>query len=615
MSFEPIRVLAVHGVEKHNSNASWQADWKASVKSAIHQIDHAQEVDIEFCPYDDLFDRGHLPVADALEAVAKLSGSFGTSSWQEGKQRRTRSIFSRISDRTRWTSGIVAQWVDNAELRAKTRERLADAIAEYDPHIVAAHSLGSLVCYDTFTDPNSADWIAGRAFISFGSQIANRFVLGNFRAGRVTEVQAEQWFHLYNEHDNIFTAPIHLTSGKFRQVDISFGGALSIDHAAASYLTHDRTVQQVWRPLVETHQSDDGIEFGFESTRSWFEEQLRTPQRRAFLVGINEYANPASNLNGCVNDVYLVSETLQEAGFDSNEIRTLLNDRATAKEILSRLEWLVDGAGPNDELVFYYSGHGAQMPTYNEFEVVDRMLECLVAYDFDWTPEKAVTDKQIYRLYGNLDPNCQFLMVFDCCHSGGMHRQGAARARGIDPPDDIRHRMLKWDPEGGLWLPRDFTPLPGDVASREFTDGMDAHQQGIQSDDPETGTARYFGTDGSTEKLGGACELRVLEPEEYKSRCDAQGHTGPFMPIVYQACQEHELAYEYRHGTSSYGAFTYSLVKQLRANPEITWQAPKEAATAGIEKLGYQQTPIVRGPSAVLSQTIPWVAKSGQRGK
>src|SRR4029453_6017788 len=36
------------------------------------------------------------------------------------------------------------------------------------------------------------------------------------------------------------------------------------------------------------------------------------------------------------------------------------------------------------------------------------------------------------------------------------------------------------------------------------------------------------------------------------------------MPVVLTACQEGSYAYEYHHGTISYGVFTYALAKEFR---------------------------------------------------
>ena len=113
-------------------------------------------------------------------------------------------------------------------------------------------------------------------------------------------------------------------------------------------------------------------------------------------------------------------------------------------------------AHADDQLLLFYSGHGAQLPAYNAKERVDHVDECLVPWDFDWSEAHAITDKQFVNLYSQLPYAAQFVAIFDCCHSGGMTRDGSYKARGITPPDDIRHRMLKWNPDEQMWEERDW---------------------------------------------------------------------------------------------------------------------------------------------------------------
>ena len=69
---------------------------------------------------------------------------------------------------------------------------------------------------------------------------------------------------------------------------------------------------------------------------------------------------------------------------------------------------------------------------------------------------------------------------------------------------------------------------------------------------------RIVGVSGATRLLGQAVSLRTLStPKSEKVR--QLGHQGPYLPVVYEACREQELAYEYRHGVISHGAFTYAL--------------------------------------------------------
>ena len=65
----------------------------------------------------------------------------------------------------------------DADLREKCRKVVSDKIDQFQPDIICAHSLGTLLCYDLFTlDTVGGQKIRGRTFISFGSQIGNTFV-------------------------------------------------------------------------------------------------------------------------------------------------------------------------------------------------------------------------------------------------------------------------------------------------------------------------------------------------------------------------------------------------------------------------------------------------------
>jgi metacaspase-1 len=75
--------------------------------------------------------------------------------------------------------------------------------------------------------------------------------------------------------------------------------------------------------------------------------------------------------------------------------------------------------------------------------------------------------------------------------------------------------------------------------------------------------------------------------------------------VLLEACREDQLSYEYRRGVTSYGAFTYSLAKDLRAQPRITFEKIILKTTATLKDLGYDQNPQLVGPKPVTSKTIP----------
>ncbi len=582
-----LRVLCMHGVGDHHSDLSWQAAWRDAITAGLpNGVD--VDLDFEFAQYDDLFETHDVTFAGTLEAVAKMAGNAASDLF-----RRRRGLFGGMHHTIRWTAGMVVQWVENDELREQSRQRIAKAIADYKPNIVFAHSLGSLVAYDTLTDPSMSRKAAKDiTFVSLGSQIGNPFVIGSFRAGRLSVPGVKRWFHLYNAEDAVFTSPIRLNEPAFEQINTDFDIDGVLDHDACEYLSNGAVTELFWPDVLAATSVDRK-----RALRATTGRPRHRPKRRALLVGINEYPNPGDRLSGCVNDAFLVSSVLQECGFDAEDIRVVLDNRATADGIRSRLQWLLDGAGPGDELVFFYSGHGAQLPTYGIGDVVDHKDESLVPYDFDWSDERAITDDHIYDLYSQLDYETNFMMMLDCCHSGGMARGAGPVIRGLDPPDDIRHRLLRWDLKHAMWVEREMRDL-----NRALTDDSEK-------------MAQFAGSKGSTRRFGRAMCLRTLPESDYGEIRADQGHHGPYMPVILQACRENEYSYEYRHGVTSYGAFTYCLAKILRSQDRITFSDLVAKTRQELAELGYDQKPSLAAPTALKSSLVPFRTGGRKRKK
>ncbi len=273
------------------------------------------------------------------------------------------------------------------------------------------------------------------------------------------------------------------------------------------------------------------------------------------------------------------------------EIRVVLDDRATTEGIMDRLHWLLDGVRAGDERVLFYSGHGAQIPGYGASDEPDHYDECLVPWDFDWTPAHAILDKQFCELYSQLPYESHFVAVFDCCHSGGITRDGGPRVRGLTPPDDIRHRALRWLPQEHMWVARDFPSSNRSLAGKK--DGRD-----------------YLGISGATNRLGRSAALRTLPNAKYDAARKALGHFGPYLPILLEACQEQQLSYEYRHGATSYGAYTFCMAQVLRelreAGNNPTFAQLNAQVAKKLRRLAYDQTPSLVGAKSRVNLPLPW---------
>ena len=91
-------------------------------------------------------------------------------------------------------------------------------------------------------------------------------------------------------------------------------------------------------------------------------------------------------------------------------------------------------------------------------------------------------------------------------------------------------------------------------------------------------------------------------------------HHGPYLPVIIQACQEDELAYEYRHGVTSYGAFTFALAQELRsaeARGGMNMDDLHERVALRLREMGYAQRPNIVGPALITQRPVQWCQLRG----
>lgn len=173
--------------------------------------------------------------------------------------------------------------------------------------------------------------------------------------------------------------------------------------------------------------------------------------RKALLVGINKYRIPGSDLWGCVNDVTNVRDCLLKFfGFCVEEIRVLVDERATKRAMMERLRWLVRGAKGGDTLLFHFSGHGSQVRDRDGDELRDHLDEILCPHDMDWDGTY-ITDDELRGVFSGLPQGALLEVWLDCCHAGTGTREAFAmerlppelstRPRFLAPPVDIQARV------------------------------------------------------------------------------------------------------------------------------------------------------------------------------
>lgn len=600
-----MKILCVHGIGKHDPlDRTWQAAWIQAISSALQSAGSTSVPEFTFCAHDPLFKQQRLTFAQTLEAIATLGGNalFGSSQ---------RGLFDG-DNVIGWTAGMVLQWAGNPDLRREARLMLKRQILNEQPDAIVAHSLGSLIAYDLFSSKDDHQLASGQTLLTLGSQINSRFVADIFDRGVVPLPPDARWFHLFNPNDHAFATEIVFQGAKnFRQVvTASFGNGWFDGHTdLQSYLNDPRVILNVWNPIVNAPVPDVQLPIKSTAKKGLEPESIAyemdpaiapaiTPRpRRALLIGINQYANPDNQLEGCVNDVFQVSSVLQEGIFEADEIRVILDRRATAEEIRKRLAWLFEDLQPGDLRFLYFSGHGLQMPVTGP-DGRPRLIEALVASDYDGTLRTCITDSDLSAYYAKLPHDRNVVIALDCCHAGGITRQGGPRIRGIDPPDDIRHRMLRWNEKEEMWEIRKIDPL---IPVPDGRKGRNSKYLAWREE--------CIGENGNSVRLGMAVDQRRLGTKDYDELRKRTGWRGAFMPMMLLACKENEKSSEYLHGASSYGAFTFAFCRTLQharhSESPITFQEAITKTGTTLKNLGYLQTPYIIGPEPLKKLPVP----------
>lgn len=167
--------------------------------------------------------------------------------------------------------------------------------------------------------------------------------------------------------------------------------------------------------------------------------------RLALLVGIDrcEEGTPFPPLQGCVADVRAARALLESRfGFARDDVLLLQDEQATHAAIVRAWrEFLVARAGPGSEAVFWFAGHGSQVPDPSGKDGSGTGHDqTLIAWDSRSHGEDGaydLSDDELYVLERELAARgARLLAVTDACHSATVMRGGSedpsARARGAD---------------------------------------------------------------------------------------------------------------------------------------------------------------------------------------
>ncbi len=171
---------------------------------------------------------------------------------------------------------------------------------------------------------------------------------------------------------------------------------------------------------------------------------------RILLVGVDDYADSTiDDPVGAGNDVTALADVLKKRfGVTDSEVHTLIGRKATQQQILNELrDWLVGNVKPDDQLLFYFSGHGSHVPDLDGDETDDHRDEVLCPADYvKATGENGILDDELGRILDHV-PADRLTVIIDACHSGTVTKSiggrlidsptvsaGTVRTRYLSPP-------------------------------------------------------------------------------------------------------------------------------------------------------------------------------------
>jgi len=195
------------------------------------------------------------------------------------------------------------------------------------------------------------------------------------------------------------------------------------------------------------------------------------PRRHALIVGIDRYLY-FPHLRGCVQDAEAMAGVLRHRfEFEPERTRVLRDEEATEKGILDALAVLAGKVGEDDQVVFYFSGHGSwiEAPLEVSSHEPDRRDQTLVPVDSGRNehPTRDIRDDEIYEWLLRVSDVTPFItFIFDSCHAGTAVRDAfAAQEKWVQP---WRRRVE--DREGGRRRSESSGVLRGAVAGHPLAD-------------------------------------------------------------------------------------------------------------------------------------------------
>jgi len=150
------------------------------------------------------------------------------------------------------------------------------------------------------------------------------------------------------------------------------------------------------------------------STYTETEKMSTFGNAHALLIGIAAYRHirPLAKAATDARDLY---DTLLQNGYSQDNISLLLDEQATKPAISDKLDWLARRAGPDDTVVIFFSGHGAQL--IGGFWPGEYL--CPVEATLDKVRDTFISDEEFTTALRAIRAG-RLAVFLDACHAGGV---------------------------------------------------------------------------------------------------------------------------------------------------------------------------------------------------
>ena len=148
---------------------------------------------------------------------------------------------------------------------------------------------------------------------------------------------------------------------------------------------------------------------------------------RALVIGIADYDYAGKLPPTILNDARDIASILQDpayCGYVPSNVRRLLDRAATKANIVSEMKLLASSAGPDDTVIIYFSGHGAQ----RQSNAVTETYLCPVEFEGGRVDETGLSTEEFSALIEAI-PAARVAVLLDSCYAAAA---GVFKSSGSD---------------------------------------------------------------------------------------------------------------------------------------------------------------------------------------